>query len=442
LVLISILAPIFVIGVLVLVHELGHFLAAKRSGIRVETFSIGFGPAIVSFTRGDTVYKISWVPFGGYVKMSGEDPEDEEEDELEEKPPGTGDEPWRFHRKSVPIRAFVILAGPAANIILAIFTYMLIFWAYGVAYIGTTEVGVVLEESPTASAGLMEGDVITAVDGEPVSDWRTLLERIAEGADGLVTLDIRRGADTETIHLPYQKGSPIEFAPRMEARIGSIEDGGPADEAGLARGDRIVSVDGVPIEGWNDLREAVESRADELLTFAYEREGKRHEVAIAPMAFEEKLPDGTSRTVGRLQIGQLQERRRIGLGASIREGFGQTVWVTRNVFEFLKVLASFRVTRDMVGGPVSIFQLSGESAKRGFDTLLSLLAFLSVELGILNLLPIPVLDGGHMVFLIVEAIRRRPLSLKQRAVAQQIGLLLILLIMVTVTVFDVGKLLR
>ncbi|MFH1279686.1 MAG: RIP metalloprotease RseP [Candidatus Eisenbacteria bacterium] len=427
----SIAAPVFVIGVLVLFHELGHFLVAKRAGIRVETFSIGFGPAIASFERGGTVYKISWVPFGGYVKMSGEDPDEEQE----------GPEPWRFHRKSVPIRLAVILAGPAANFVLAVAVYSLIFGVYGVDTIETTRVGQVLPDTPAARAGLLEGDVITEVDGAPVSDWRGLVEAIRDGGEKGAALVVLRDGTELPIRLSPRGDEALGFAPELDARVGEVFSGGPAAEAGLERGDRIVELSGVPIEGWDDLRETLEPLAGETVALRYERAGEIRETVVSPEAIEEEGTDGGTRTVGRLQVGQYTERRRIGPIAAVREGVLQTGWVIRNVVDFLRILVTGRATADMVGGPVSIFHLSGESARHGFDTLLSLLAFLSIELGMLNLLPVPVLDGGHLVFLLIEGVRRRPLSLKQRALLQQIGLLVILGLMVTVTVLDVGRLL-
>lgn len=427
----SIAAPVFVIGVLVLFHELGHFLVAKRAGIRVEAFSIGFGPALASFERGGTVYKISWIPFGGYVRMSGEEPDEEQQ----------GPEPWRFHRKSVPVRFAVIIAGPAANFILAVAVYSLIFAVYGVDTLETTRIGEVLPDTPAARAGLLEGDVVTEVNGSPVSDWRGLVEAIRRERGGGATLRLLREGAERTLSVGPLGDEPLGITPRLDSRVGEVFPGGPAAAAGLERGDRIVALAGDLIDDWDDLRETLEPLAGETVTLRYERAGEILETRVSPESVEEEGEGGETRTVGRLQVGQFTERKRIGPVAAVREGFLQTGWVVRNVVEFLRILVTGRATTDMVGGPVSIFHLSGESARHGFDTLLSLLAFLSIELGMLNLLPVPVLDGGHLVFLFIEGVRRRPLSLKQRSLLQQIGLLVILGLMVTVTVLDVGRLL-
>jgi regulator of sigma E protease len=431
-VLTSIFAPIFVIGVLVLFHELGHFLAAKRAGIRVEAFSIGFGPSIVSWKQGFTVYRIAWIPFGGYVKMSGEEPSEGEEG---------ADEPWRFHRKGVGARAGVLVAGPFANLVLAVLTYTLLFAIFGMDKIGTTRIAAVVPGSPAAEAGLRPGDTIVSVDGVRVGDWDELLEAM-EGGSGGRHLSVMRGGEEIAIEVPAGEGKELGVGPDVDAVIGEVVRGGPADAAGLVKGDRVLAVGERPVAGWNDLRLAVERLPGEEVILRIRRGGETIEKKAVLDVVEEKGEAGEAKQVGRLQVAPLQERRRLGPLSALREGVAQTAWVVRNVFEFLKILFSGRVTADMVGGPVSIFHISGESARRGIDTLLSLLAFLSVELAILNLLPIPVLDGGHLVFLGIEAIRRRPLSVKQRTILQQIGLAVILLVMVTVTVFDVGRLLR
>jgi regulator of sigma E protease len=428
----SILAPVLVIGVLVLVHELGHFLAAKRAGIRVETFSIGFGPALVSFERGGTVYKIAWVPFGGYVKMAGEDPDEQGEG---------ADEPWRFHRKSVPARASVILAGPAANLVLAVLVYAFLFGAFGVERLGTTRIASVDPGSAAEAAGILGGDRIVAVDGKAVEGWEEVAEAL-EKAGEAATLTLRRGDEEVAANVALGGEGSVGLTPDVEARVGDVFPGGPADEAGLRKGDLILAIAGEDVDGWADLRLTVERRPGERVGVRFEREGKIQDAEVVLQAVEEKAEDGSSRSVGRLQVSPYRERVRLGPIAALREAVVQTAWVIGNVFDFLRLLVTGGLRADMVGGPVSIIHISGESARRGFDTVVSLLAFLSVELGILNLLPVPVLDGGHMLFLAIEAVRRRPLSVKQRLVLQQIGLALILVVMVTVTVYDVGRLVR
>ncbi len=427
----SLVAPLLVIGILVFFHELGHFWVAKRSGIRVEAFSIGFGRSIGQFRRGDTVYKIGWIPFGGYVKMSGEDPDD------------VGDETWRFHKKSVPIRSAVILAGPIANLILAVVIYSLIFMFWGVPVIETTEIGSIAPGTPAEASGLRIGDHIVEVDGVAVSDFEEIVREFYEHPDRSAQVVILRDGGRIQIEIPpVAPDGLIGIGPEGDTRVGNVTPGGPADKIGLLKGDRIVAIEGREIDKWSELRAVMEGLTSSEISVGWLRDGKLHEDRTVVKYVDEKQSDGTVVQVARIQISQYQTLRPLKPLPAIRRGFDQTWFVIENVFAFLKIVFTGQATRDMVGGPVQIFQVSSQQARQGIDNLLNLMAFLSVQLGILNLLPIPVLDGGHIVFLIAEAIRRRPLSITQRAVLQQIGLLVILGLMVTVTVFDVGRLLK
>jgi len=292
-----------------------------------------------------------------------------------------------------------------------------------------------------AVGSLRAGDEIVSVDERRVEDWSALADALSKG-DGTKRLVVRRGGAESSLEAVFSKDESFGIVPEVEPVIGDVVAGGPGEKAGLRRGDRVVAVGSARVDGWSDLRSAVEAMPGEKTMVEVVRDGEPIRLDVSLDEVEEKGPDGESRRVGKLQVAPWQERHRLNPFAAVREGVKQTVWVIGNVFEFLRILFSGRVTADMVGGPVSIFHISGESARKGLDTLLSLLAFLSVELGILNLLPIPVLDGGHLVFLGIEGARRKPLSVKQRVVLQQIGLAVILLVMVTVTVFDVGRLLR
>ncbi|NNE07657.1 MAG: RIP metalloprotease RseP, partial [Gemmatimonadetes bacterium] len=271
----SLLAPILVIGILVFFHELGHFWVAKRSGIRVEAFSIGFGPQIFGFTRGETEYKVSWIPFGGYVKMAGEEPDDQ-----------GGDEPWRFHKKSVPVRSAVILAGPVANIILAIVVYALLYFTYGMP-VYSTEIGWVLPDTPAERAGIQRGDRITAVAGEPVADFTELAEAIVARKDEALPILVTRGGSTVELSLTLGDASLIGIQPESPPVIGNVVPGGAADRAGMLSGDRIVRIGTESIARWSDLRLALQQDIGEELSIAWERAGVREETALKPDIFEE-----------------------------------------------------------------------------------------------------------------------------------------------------------
>jgi regulator of sigma E protease len=319
--------------------------------------------------------------------------------------------------------------------------YAFLFGAFGVERLGTTRIASVDPGSAAEAAGILGGDRIVAVDGKAVEGWEEVAEAL-EKAGEAATLTLRRGDEEVAANVALGGEGSVGLTPDVEARVGDVFPGGPADEAGLRKGDLILAIAGEDVDGWADLRLTVERRPGERVGVRFEREGKIQDAEVVLQAVEEKAEDGSSRSVGRLQVSPYRERVRLGPIAALREAVVQTAWVIGNVFDFLRLLVTGGLRADMVGGPVSIIHISGESARRGFDTVVSLLAFLSVELGILNLLPVPVLDGGHMLFLAIEAVRRRPLSVKQRLVLQQIGLALILVVMVTVTVYDVGRLVR
>ncbi|NNE07568.1 MAG: RIP metalloprotease RseP, partial [Gemmatimonadetes bacterium] len=234
----------------------------------------------------------------------------------------------------------------------------------------------------------------------------------------------------------------IGIQPESPPVIGNVVPGGAADRAGMLSGDRIVQIGTESIARWSDLRLALQQDIGEELTVIWEREGARGETALKPDIFEESDADGAMIEVARLQITPKEEMKRLAFFPALAAGAERTWIMTKNVFAFLKILFMGQASRDMVGGPVQIFQVSSQQAKQGLDKILNLMAFLSVQLGILNLLPIPILDGGHLVFLALEAVRRRPLPANQRLVLQQIGLIVILGLMLTVTVFDVGRLLK
>lgn len=346
---IALIFGIIVIGVLILFHEFGHFLACKKIGVRVEKFSLGFGPKLFGFKKGETEYCLSAIPLGGYVKLAGEDPH--------EKLKG---KKWEFLSRSIGARFSVIIAGPLANFVLAFLLFSLIF----------------------------------------------------------------------TIGQPGQ--SP---------EVGEILENTPAERAGLKIGDRIVAINGVEIRHGGELQGIVFNNPDRELEFTIQRNSKKFILTIIPETKKVKNVLGQEEKIGMIGIAFPEEliKIRYGIGEAIQIGWRQTIGWTVIILKGLGMLISGRVPLRSLAGPLFIVQAAGTAAKIGFTTLLSFIGIISVNLFVINLLPIPIFDGGHIIFLLFEGIRKKPLSIRAQEIAQQVGLFIILLLAAIVICNDIPR---
>jgi regulator of sigma E protease len=352
---ITALATIIVLGVLVFVHELGHFLMAKLFGVRVDAFSLGFPPKLLHKKIGDTDYRLSVVPLGGYVKLFGENPKDEVPPELQ---------PVSFSHHPLWHRFLIVLAGPAFNLIFAALALFLVFTFSGIPYL-TTEIGGVKEGSPAAQAGLQKGDQILSVGGQAVSRWEYLSLKIRQNGEKPLTLSVRRGdRDFQVQVTPQRMEIPDIFGAKVAAVI-----------IGISSGDTP----------------AVE------------------------------------------QVGPIQA---LTLGVVYT---GRLTWLT---LESLYKLVVREVPLKSIGGPILIAQMAGKQAEMGVSYLVQFMAALSINLFLVNLLPIPVLDGGHLFFFTLEAIRGKPLPLQHREMAQGFGLMLLLALMILIFYQDILRLMQ
>ena len=439
--LLTVLSLIVVLGVLVFVHEAGHFLAAKWAGIYVHRFSLGLGPPIpwLTFRRGETEYSISWLPLGGYVKMASSE-EDIGSSALEGGAPTAVVPPNRvFEAKPIWQRMVVILAGVTMNALFAWAMFSFLAYKNGRQIDPVTTVGRVLTEGlPQEAAALKQitpGSKITRINGDTVTSWDEIVNQIANVSAPEVRIDLDRG---QTVVLPIH---PDALEERLKAAhalqpfrapvIGEVLPDKPAARAGIRKGDSVVAVNGRQVGQWYDVLEQVQSGVGHTLALTVSRNGERREVQMQP--YTDTVPglDGKPKPIGRIGIAVANDfiSEKLNLAEAIGEGRRATAGASTQVVRTVRGLFSGRISGRNVGGPILIGQLAGESARMGLDTFLGFMALISINLAILNLLPVPVLDGGQFLFLLAEAVIRRPLPVKLRERLTTVGLVLIILLM-------------
>jgi regulator of sigma E protease len=432
----TLIAFLVVIGVLIFVHELGHLIAAKSVDIEVPRFSIGFGPRLVGFRRGETEYVISALPLGGYVKMAGMEDAAMLEGPTETEPTASGRD---FDSKSLPARVWVVSAGVLMNFLFAVVMFAAVGFFYGERVISTTRVAI----SASAAEGIVaeplasvpQGAELAAVGGEPVGNWNEIVDKLAEAPAGPVDLRFRDGASL-TLDLPADSRAradllaPLEpFTPPL---IGEVAPNSPADRGGLQSGDRVLEVAGQPVSTWSEFVELVRAHPGQDLGLVVQRDGSRVPLTVHPDSERELNAEMERVEIGRIGVGQTIsfDRRPLGAGESIVRGATLTWRTTTAIVALLGDLFTGEASPRSLGGPLAIGQLSGQAARGGLDALFQFMALLSVNLAVLNLLPIPVLDGGQLLFLGVEAVRGKPLSVEQRLRLANVGLILVVGIMV------------
>lgn len=447
----SILEPalylVIALSILVLVHEWGHYIVARRTGVRVLKFSIGFGPELVGITRGETRWSVSAIPFGGYVKFAGDNPEESRD--------GGADE---FLSQSVGVRSAIVLAGPVMNYILAIVLFACVLYFAGEPVAHSTKIGEVVEGSVAESIGIRAGDALRAVNGTPVDSWDSFtreLYRIGPNQD--FRFEVERDGERVEIagHAGPERGfgpqSPLGVVYHRDAVLGYVKRGDPAWNAGLRTGDRILEYGGQSSERWADFASYVMEHPGQEIAMSWERDRATRRGTLVPTPQEIRDEKGELRTVGGIGAQPFVETRRVGLADAVRGGAQETWGLTTRVLEFvprlpilivqgLGRLVTGRPAEDEgLGGPLRMAEMFGEAARWGLVAFLVMMANISTQLAIFNLLPIPVLDGGHLALHLVEVVTRRPPSLRVKVVLQQIGFALLVLLMLSVTMMDVGR---
>jgi len=422
-------AFVFVLSIVVFIHELGHFLTAKRVGVKVHAFSLGFPPNIVAKKWGDTEYRIGAIPLGGYVKMAGENPGE-----------GTG-EPDELASKSKWARTAILVMGPAMNIVLSVTLFTVLFMVGIDRPAGLSDPPVVTAvpaDSPAARAGILPGDKIVTIDGREVPSWETALETFYLSPAKTLKLGIDRHGQQVTTDLTVEARGKDQSGftglfPDVQPAVMGLRPGLPAEKAGLQKSDVIVKVGDEAVFSSEQLIAAITKAATAEVKLTILRQGALQEVMITP------IKEGDRFLIG-IDLPSPVVRERIGnpvmaLSASLRE----CARYTRLTFMVLGRLLKRELSMRQMMGPIGIAQASGQAARTSARSLFSLMAIISLQLGIFNLLPIPILDGGHIAILFVESLARRNFSVQLKERILQVGFVLLLVLMVTVIYMDLSK---
>jgi regulator of sigma E protease len=435
---VTLLAFVFVLGVLVFVHELGHFLAAKRVGIRVLKFQLGFNPTIASFRRGDTEYSIGALPLGGYVKMAGENPEDVQRDE-QGRPIVHADE---FLAKSKWQRFQVLIMGPIMNLLLAVVLTAVVLYQ-GVERGSYEEqpvvVGAVTQESAAAKADIRPGDRIVSVSGRGVDTWDQFLMAVGSKANREIPIGLLRNGleQTRKVTPTVAAQSRFEFGdigvlPNVHPHVGEISKGSAAEKAGLETGDVVLAVDGQPITFSYQLKQAIAKHPEQQITLSILRNGRQQSIPATP------AKQGDEGLLG-IRIADDTVKNKPGFGQAITLSVEKNIEMARLIFQTLGGLFTRETSPKQLMGPIAIAQLSGESAQLGWIALITLMASISLNLGLLNLMPVPVLDGGHIFIMALEGLARRDFSQAVKEKMLMAGFAVILMLMVTVIYNDLTR---
>jgi len=444
---------ILVLTLLVFVHEFGHYWVARRFGIHAEVFSIGFGPEIIGWTdRNGTRWKISAIPLGGYVKFLGDS--DETSATPTDQPLSSADRRRAFFSQPLYARTAVVLGGPMANLLFAFVLLTGVFYVMGEPY--SPAVVAVQQEGPAARAGLRSGDVVVGLNGKRVDRYEDIQDSQILYLAKPMPIEYRRGGQvlrgeiapqfcerTDRYNNTLRYGD-LGMDQLIRPVVGGFTANSPAEAAGLKVGDLLLTIDGKPVDYFSRIPELIGSRGGQPVTVTYERAGQRLETTVVPIADKTHDCAGKEQAIGRLRVrpAAVTEYRHQGVIGAMGAGVN-AVWSMTTMFytSMGQILTAARPV-DELGGPIRIAKAAGEASHAGWAGILNLVIALSVVLGVFNLLPVPMLDGGHLAMYLYEAVRGRPLSLRAQEVGLRLGFALVIGMALIATFNDIRLLLR
>lgn len=434
-VLFIIVAAILLLGPLIAIHEFGHYWVARKLGVKVLVYSIGFGPTLLKWTskKSGIQYQLSALPLGGYVKML-----DEREGNVSAE-----DLPYAFNRQSPWKRIAIVAAGPFVNLIFAVFLFWILFLPAQEQL--NTRVGKIIENTPAALAKMQMGDKIVAVDGTTTTNWEKLNYALVDrvGETGHIQIQAERNGQVKNFHLPIQNflndqtQSPLDilgflpYRPQIAPVVYKLSPDGAAIRQGMKEGDRIVAVEGKPIKDWFEVVDVVQKSPEKLLNFDVLRDGKTVQIQVMPQGKRDNMGQITGMLGVQAQSGQINipAEYKHTIQYNPAEAFVVAVEKTGQLSSMI-LNSIVKMVRGLIGldnlsGPITIAKVAGQSAEMGWKTFISFMALMSVSLGVLNLLPIPMLDGGHLLYYIIELIRGKPVSEQIQLVGLKIGMVLL-----------------
>lgn len=418
----TLLSTIIVLSILIIFHEFGHFIVAKRSGIKVEVFSLGLGPKLVGITKGETSYRLSLIPFGGYVKMAG--------DELKE----AKGVPNEFFSKRPAIRTAVVVAGPFFNLILAWIFFIIVSFIQGINELPTTTI-----KSVTNQPQLQVGDKIISINGIKTNTWDEIFLQTKKTDS--VTCVVLRGDSQQHITI---YGKDPDITPLLAPIVGRVIKDGRAWKSGIRENDIITRLtlnkDTLEISNWDTLVAIIQNNYETPIGFTWLRNNSTMNAIVTPEKTQIMDEHDKVKDIGIIGVQLKTIRKNITFFEGIKDGTLRVGKVIDLVFRFFKKLFIGKISPKLLGGPVAIGKFAGESARWGIDSFMTLIAFLSIQLFLLNLIPFPPLDGGVILLICIEKIQRHPISEKTTLLIQNIGFGLLMLLMIYVTFNDILRL--